>query len=62
LVTEEYRRHTLVRTGTFYERTLLYNPRLDNSTLNTFNDYLPIPQSIIDSNTGAVMEQNPGYN
>lgn len=61
LVTEEYRRHTLVRTGTFYERSILYNPRLDASRVNTYNELLPIPQGIIDSNTGAVMEQNPGY-
>ncbi|WP_372774258.1 RagB/SusD family nutrient uptake outer membrane protein [Mangrovibacterium sp.] len=62
LVTEEYRKHTLVRTGTFYEWTIKYNPRLDESTLNTFNDLFPIPQGIIDANTGAEMEQNPGYN
>jgi hypothetical protein len=62
LVTEEYRRHTLVRTGTFYEWSIKYNPRLDESTVNTWNNLLPIPQGIIDANTGAVMEQNPGYN
>lgn len=62
LVTEEYRKHTLVRTETFYERTVMHNPRLDESKVNPFNVYLPIPQGIIDSNTGAVMEQNEGYN
>jgi hypothetical protein len=62
LVTEEYRRHTLVRTGTFYDRCILYNPELNESTLNSWNNLLPIPQSIIDANTGAEMEQNPGYN
>ena len=61
LMTEEYRRHTLARTGTFYERCIKYNPLLNASTVNTYNNYLPIPQGIIDSNTGAVMEQNPGY-
>jgi hypothetical protein len=62
LVTEEYRRHTLVRTGKFYEWTLKYNPRIDESMINTWNDLLPIPQGIIDANTSVVMEQNPGYN
>lgn len=62
LVSEEYRKHTLVRTGTFYERTVNNNPRLDASKVFEYNEYFPIPQGIIDSNTGAVMEQNPGYN
>lgn len=62
LVTEEYRRHTLVRTGKFYEWVVKYNPRLDESKVQPYNEYFPIPQGIIDSNTGAVMEQNSGYN
>ncbi len=62
LVTEEYRRHTLVRTGKFYEWTLKYNRNLDESKVNPWNNLLPIPLGIIQSNTGAVMEQNPGYN
>jgi hypothetical protein len=62
LVTEEYRRHTLVRTGKFYELTLKYNRTLDESKVNPWNNLLPIPLSIIQSNTGAVMNQNPGYN
>ncbi|MEE4286490.1 MAG: RagB/SusD family nutrient uptake outer membrane protein [Mariniphaga sp.] len=62
LVTEEYRRHTLVRTGKFYEWAVKYNPRLDESKVQPYNEYFPIPQGIIDANTGAVMEQNSGYN
>jgi hypothetical protein len=62
LVTEEYRRHTLVRTGKFYEWTLKYNRNMDESKLNPWNNLFPIPLGIIQSNTGAVMEQNPGYN
>jgi hypothetical protein len=62
LVTEEYRRHTLVRTGKFYEWTLKYNRTLDESKVNPWNNLFPIPLGIIQSNTGAVMEQNPGYN
>ncbi|MDN3666954.1 RagB/SusD family nutrient uptake outer membrane protein [Algibacter miyuki] len=61
LVTEEYRKHTLVRTGTFYDRTVLYNPRLDATKVFDYNEYFPIPQGIIDANTGAEMEQNLGY-
>jgi hypothetical protein len=61
LVTEEYRKHTLVRTGKFYEWTIKNNPRLDESKVEPFNQYFPIPQGIIDGNIGAVMEQNPGY-
>jgi hypothetical protein len=62
LVTEEYRKHTLVRTSKFYEWAAKYNPRLDESKVQPYNEYFPIPQGIIDSNTGAVMEQNSGYN
>lgn len=61
LVTEEYRRHTLVRTGTFYEWAVKYNPRLDESKVKPENALFPLPQGIIDANTGAVMEQNQGY-
>ncbi|MDE3740925.1 RagB/SusD family nutrient uptake outer membrane protein [Maribacter polysaccharolyticus] len=61
LVTEEYRKHTLVRTGKFYEWAIKYNPRLDATKVFEYNELFPIPQGIIDSNTGAVMEQNPGY-
>ncbi len=62
LVTEEYRRHTLVRTGKFYEWAVKYNPRLDASKVSPENALLPIPLSIINSNTDLEMRQNPGYN
>ncbi len=62
LVSEEYRRHTLNRTGKFYEWTVKYNPRIDESMVYEYNNLFPIPQGIIDANTGATMEQNPGYN
>jgi hypothetical protein len=61
LVTEEYRKHTLVRTGKFYEWIIKYNPRVDESKVEPFNQYFPLPQGIMDANTGAEMEQNPGY-
>lgn len=60
LVVEEPRRRTLVRMGLLYNRVRRYNPS-SASTIQPFNRYWPIPQSVINSNTGAVIEQNPGY-
>ncbi|TRZ43548.1 RagB/SusD family nutrient uptake outer membrane protein [Robertkochia solimangrovi] len=57
---EVARRHALVRTGKFLERSRTYN-RYMYFHLKDFHEYWPIPQSVIDSNTGSVMEQNPGY-
>lgn len=54
LVTEEHRRETLVRTGTFLERIRAHNPQSAPS-VNEYNQFLPIPQSEIDA-TG--MDQN----
>jgi hypothetical protein len=62
LVSEEYRKHTLIRTGKFLEWAIKYNPRLDESKVFPHNVLMPIPQEILDANTDAVMEQNPGYN
>lgn len=59
LVTEELRRETLVRTGKLVERTRKYNPLAVN--IQDYHVLLPIPQYVIDSNTGRPMEQNPGY-
>lgn len=60
LLGEEHRRVTLVRTGKLLERTQLYNPKT-GPTMQAHNVLLPIPQSAIDANSGAVLEQNPGY-
>jgi hypothetical protein len=60
LVIEEPRRRTLVRMGVLYDRVRKYNPS-SASTIQPFNRFWPIPQSAINANTGAVMEQNPGY-
>ncbi len=61
LVTEEHRRYALLRTGKLVERVQKYNdfagPTIANAPL-----LFPIPQSVIDANTGRKMEQNPGYN
>jgi hypothetical protein len=60
LIVEEQRRRTLVRMGVLYERVKKYNPS-SATTVQPHNELWPIPQNVIDSNTGAVMEQNPGY-
>lgn len=59
LVWEEHRRHTLVRTGKFLERTRLYN---HNGGQNVEDKHAlwPIPQDVIDANVEPI-EQNPGY-
>jgi hypothetical protein len=60
LVTEEHRRYTLLRTGTWFDRTRLYNKNV--STVIALRDtILPIPQSVIDANLTKPMPQNPGY-
>jgi hypothetical protein len=63
LMTEEDRRYALNRNNVFVEWASKYNPLLEyGATVYDHNNILPIPQNIIDSNTGAVMEQNPDYN
>lgn len=59
LVGEELRRFTLARTGKLVERTLKYNSY--SSSIDNHNVLWPIPQSVIDSNTGAKFPQNEGY-
>ena len=70
LVGEENRRMTLVRTGTLVERVQNYlnkyntaagQPVTGLSNVTTRNGLLPIPQTAIDLNKGAVLAQNPGY-
>lgn len=60
LLCEEHRRITLCRTGKLVERTILHNP-VSGPTIQDFNKLFPIPQSEIDANKEAVLEQNPGY-
>jgi len=60
LLTEEQRRYTLMRTGTWYTRTLQYNP-LVRTTVQPRDSLLPIPQAVIDANLTKKMTQNPGY-
>jgi hypothetical protein len=61
LVTEEHRRYALLRTGKFVERVQKYN-NFAGPTIAKAPLLFPIPQSVIDANTGKKMEQNPGYN
>lgn len=66
LVTEEYRRETLVRTGKLVERTRKYNrvasgERDKVSGIQEYHVLLPIPQVVIDANVGKKFPQNPGY-
>lgn len=60
LIAEEPRMRTLIRMGLLYERVKKYNPTSAKS-IQPFNNYWPIPQSVIDANTGAKIQQNPGY-
>ncbi len=58
MVGEELRRFTLIRLGKLKERTLKYNPRAQMEDKHLL---WPIPQNVIDSNTGAEFPQNPGW-
>ncbi|MCP1385887.1 RagB/SusD family nutrient uptake outer membrane protein [Runella salmonicolor] len=68
LIVEEPRLRTLIRMGRLVDRVRKYNsaPSVANGpssgkTIQDFNRYWPIPQKVIDANTGAKLEQNPGY-
>lgn len=60
LTFEENRRITLVRMGKLVERVKRYNP-LNSRNINEYNNLFPIPFTEIQANTGAKLEQNPGY-
>jgi hypothetical protein len=64
LVGEENRRMTLMRTGKLVERAIKYNsisPINQMAGISATNMLLPIPQTEINLNKDAVLEQNPGY-
>lgn len=62
LITEEPRHRTLVRTGKLVERVRKYNMREDTrATIQDKHSFWPIPQTAIDANFSAKLEQNPGY-
>ncbi len=60
LVSEEHRRYTLLRTGTWLTRTKAMNT-LAGPFITPRDTLYPIPQSVIDANTGKPMAQNPGF-
>lgn len=57
---EEKRLLTLMRLGKWYDRVVKCNPFYASAALPNYNLW-PIPQSEIERNRGAVLEQNPGY-
>lgn len=62
LIAEEPRRRTLIRTGKLVERTRKYNMREDTkASIQDYHEFYPIPQTAIDANFSAKLEQNPGY-
>ncbi|MBO9566720.1 MAG: RagB/SusD family nutrient uptake outer membrane protein [Niastella sp.] len=70
LISEENRRMTLLRTGTLVNRVTNYlnkyntqagQPVTGLTQVATRKGLLPIPQSAIDLNTGAKLDQNDGY-
>lgn len=60
LLAEEQRRYTLLRTGTWFDRTKAHNP-LAAKTIALRDTLFPIPQAVIDANLTRPMPQNPGY-
>lgn len=57
---EEKRMFTLMRLNKWYDRVVKCNPFYASAALAKYNLW-PIPQSEIERNRGAVLQQNPGY-
>lgn len=60
LIGEEKRRFTLLRTGKLFERVAKFNAR-SRDKIKPHHNLWPIPQEVIDANSGAEFPQNPGY-
>ncbi len=60
LFSEEDRRYTLLRTGTWLARTRQYNA-IAGPNITDRDKLLPIPQDVIDANLTAKFPQNAGY-
>jgi hypothetical protein len=58
---EEFRISTLARLGLVYDRTKRFGTPESAASIQPFNNLLPIPQTAIDRNIGARINQNPGY-
>jgi len=63
LYMEEFRLNTLMRLGKLQEYLTKYNGNVIENKYNidTKVNKMPIPTSVIQANTGAKMDQNPGY-
>ena len=57
---EEKRMLTLNRLGKWYDRVVKCNPYYASQANPKYNLW-PIPQSVIEANREAVIQQNPGY-
>lgn len=64
LYTEDWRMITLMRLGKLVERVRKYNdnPLSPGLNIQEYHNLWPIPQTQIDLNVDAVIDQNPGYN
>lgn len=60
LLSEEHRRYTLLRTGTWLTRTRLRNP-IAGPVIAERDTLFAIPQPVIDANLGRPFPQNPGF-
>jgi len=60
LYLEEFRSATLTRLGLLYDRDKRYNVR-SGLSIETYHNLWPIPNAEIVQNTGATINQNPGY-
>lgn len=60
LYLEEFRAATLTRLGKLYDRDKRFNPK-SGLTIEQYHNLWPIPATEITQNTGATIEQNPGY-
>jgi starch-binding outer membrane protein, SusD/RagB family len=61
LLMEEFRTATLGRLGLNYDRMTRFN-EYNGDQIRQHHNLWPIPFSEVERNTGAVLEQNPGYN
>lgn len=59
---EEFRILTLGRLGLIYDRTRRFGSPESAASVQQYNNLMPIPQSAIDRNVGAILAKNPGYN
>jgi starch-binding outer membrane protein, SusD/RagB family len=60
LYLEEFRSATLTRLGKLYDRDKRYNPK-SGLSIEEYHNLWPIPATEITQNTGATINQNPGY-